>query len=115
MADIFSPETLAERWGCSARHVRDLCNEGQLRHFKVGRMFRIRREALEEFEWRENNMTIHGGSQSSKESIVSPGMSPVLTESNQDDVIDLAPKIAEKRSRLPRLDTRNSRGLQEQR
>lgn len=33
----FSSEELAERWGVSAQHVRDLIRLGTLRHFRVGR------------------------------------------------------------------------------
>lgn len=33
----FTPETLAERWGCTAKKIRDMCNAGELRHFRIGK------------------------------------------------------------------------------
>jgi len=35
----FTPETLADRWDCSAETVRQLVKAGRLRGFRVGRMF----------------------------------------------------------------------------
>lgn len=37
----FTPETLAERWECSAETIRLMCRNGQLASFKVGKMYRI--------------------------------------------------------------------------
>jgi excisionase family DNA binding protein len=38
----FSPETLAERWGCSARHVRNLIKRGDINAFQLGgKLWRI--------------------------------------------------------------------------
>lgn len=56
----FTPETLAERWLCSAETVRQLVNQGRLRAFRVGRMIRIPLVAVEEYENCEN--TGSGGS-----------------------------------------------------
>jgi hypothetical protein len=61
-------------------------------------MFRIRREALEEFEWRENESR-NGDSQNSMVNSASPGTSGGLMAPQQDDVIDLGQKIAERRTR----------------
>lgn len=45
------PREVAERWGCSERHVRDLIASGQLGHFRVGeRLLRIPAAAVEEYE-----------------------------------------------------------------
>ncbi len=33
----YTTEALAERWDCSAQHVRDLIRAGTLRSFRVGR------------------------------------------------------------------------------
>jgi excisionase family DNA binding protein len=46
----FSSEELAERWGVSAQHIRDLIRLGTLRHFRVGRLIRIPAKAVNEFE-----------------------------------------------------------------
>ena len=46
----FTPETLAERWQCSAQTVRDLINGGRLPAFRLGRMFRISQQVVQDFE-----------------------------------------------------------------
>lgn len=46
----YTPETLAERWQCSAETVRQLVHRGELPGFRVGRMIRIARAAVEEYE-----------------------------------------------------------------
>jgi excisionase family DNA binding protein len=46
----FTAETLAERWNCSAQHVRDLVATGQLAAFRVGRLIRIPAAVVREFE-----------------------------------------------------------------
>lgn len=37
----FSPETLAERWGCSAEKVRRMYHGGELAGFRLGKLIRI--------------------------------------------------------------------------
>lgn len=46
----FTPESLAERWAVSDELVRQLCHQNKLRAFRVGRMFRIPVEAVEDYE-----------------------------------------------------------------
>ncbi|RKQ73493.1 helix-turn-helix domain-containing protein [Oceanibaculum indicum] len=46
----YTPEALAERWGCSHQHIRDMVRAGKLPAFRVGRLIRIRREDVEAFE-----------------------------------------------------------------
>jgi hypothetical protein len=47
----FTPESLAERWGCSADQVRALCRRGRLDHFTIGKgMYRIPQAAAVAFE-----------------------------------------------------------------
>lgn len=46
----FTPDTLADRWSCSAQHVRDLINTGRLACFRIGRMYRIPYDTVIEFE-----------------------------------------------------------------
>src|SRR4051794_15726898 len=50
----YSSEELAERWGVSAQHIRDLIGKGVLRHFRVGRLIRIPAAAVREFEECQN-------------------------------------------------------------
>jgi excisionase family DNA binding protein len=46
----YSPKSLAERWGCSAKHIRDLCDDRALPFFRCGRLIRIRSDAVDAFE-----------------------------------------------------------------
>ncbi len=46
----YTPETLAERWGCTSRNVRDMCANGQLAFFRLGRLYRIPAWSVDEIE-----------------------------------------------------------------
>lgn len=47
----YSPETLARRWQCSPRHVRNMINRGELHAFRLGgKLIRIPAKVVEEFE-----------------------------------------------------------------
>lgn len=48
----FNPNSLAERWQCSAQAVRDLIASGRLEAFRVGRFFRISKQIVLAFEAR---------------------------------------------------------------
>lgn len=48
----FTPETLAERWQCSTGVIYRMLSSGQLPGFKIGKLWRIRAEDVEEFESR---------------------------------------------------------------
>ena len=51
MSALYTPDTLAERWGCSGKMVRLLILSGELRAFRLGeRLIRIPAAAVEEFE-----------------------------------------------------------------
>jgi excisionase family DNA binding protein len=50
MDKIFTPEELADRWGCCPNTVRNAINEGRLRAFRVGRLLRVPAAAVDEFE-----------------------------------------------------------------
>ncbi len=55
MSALYTPDTLADRWGCSGKTVRLLIEAGKLRAFRVGeRLIRIPAEAVEEYECRPN-------------------------------------------------------------
>ena len=46
-----TPEDVAERWGCSASHVRRLIANGQLPAFRLGgKLLRIRPQDVEAYE-----------------------------------------------------------------
>jgi hypothetical protein len=45
-----SPAKLAERWDCSSSLVTALCVQGKLRHFRIGKMYRIPADAVIEYE-----------------------------------------------------------------
>lgn len=47
----FSPKTLAERWQCSERHVRNMLKRGNLKSFLFGgTLLRIGRDEVERYE-----------------------------------------------------------------
>lgn len=43
----FTPAMLAERWGCSERHIRKMISTGDLPAFRVGKLLRVRRDVVE--------------------------------------------------------------------
>lgn len=44
------PADVAERWNCSAAHVRRLCRRGELQAMRLGSDWRISAEAVEAYE-----------------------------------------------------------------
>lgn len=51
--NAYSPRTLAKRWLCSERHVRNLIKRGELPHFKFGeKLLRIKPSDVDDFERR---------------------------------------------------------------
>lgn len=46
----FSPETLADRWGCSAEKVRLMCRAGDIASFRLGKLIRISANEVERYE-----------------------------------------------------------------
>lgn len=95
---VYTPATLADRWECSERHVRNMIASGALPAFRLaGKLLRIRADDVERFECQ------NGGSQDSTGSSASHGM----TESG--DVIDLEHQIRKRRPASPRLDTQSLR------
>src|ERR1043166_7079241 len=49
-AKPYSPETLAERWGCSAEKVRLMFHAGELNGFRRGKLIRIPAAEVERYE-----------------------------------------------------------------
>ena len=46
----FSPESLADRWECSAESIRQQCRQGRIKHFRLGRLYRIPAQIVEDIE-----------------------------------------------------------------
>jgi excisionase family DNA binding protein len=46
----YSPETLADRWGCSAEKVRLMYRAGELAGFRLGKLIRIPAAEVERYE-----------------------------------------------------------------
>jgi excisionase family DNA binding protein len=53
----FSPETLAERWNCSAEKVRQMVHQGELGGFRLGKLIRIPAIEVERIECLDSNHT----------------------------------------------------------
>lgn len=54
----FTPETLAERWECSPRHIRKLIGSGEIAAFRLGgKLVRIPAEEVERVERSADNVT----------------------------------------------------------
>lgn len=91
----YTPETLADRWGCSANHVRNLIRRGTLPAFRLGRLMRIPAAAVADYEAGEPTCetTNHDtGSYSTEAVTPSSGGSSAPTSS--DPVISLAHRAA---------------------
>lgn len=65
-AKPYSPETLAERWGCSSEKVRLMYRSGELNGFRLGKLIRIPAAEVERYECQDT------ASQSTEESSPSP-------------------------------------------
>lgn len=91
----FTPETLARRWGCSAKHIRNMVASGALRSFRLGgKLLRIPVDAVEEVECRICQATASDGSKAASSSSGS-------TPPDGDTVIVLTPQLREKHSSKP--------------
>ena len=49
-AKPYSPQTLAERWGCGESTVRNLIRRNELATFRIGTLIRISADEVERFE-----------------------------------------------------------------
>lgn len=47
---VFTPRTLAERWRCSEKHVRNMIERQEIPSFKLGRLLRIDKADVEQYE-----------------------------------------------------------------
>ena len=70
-AQPYSPETLAERWACSAEKVRLMYRSGDIAGFRLGKLIRIPAAEVERVECQNTALPsteINGPSLSGKES-----------------------------------------------
>lgn len=65
----FSPQTLADRWGCSPDKIRIMYRAGELAGFTLGKLIRIPAQEVERYE------CLSGDSQDTEASGRSPGTS----------------------------------------
>jgi excisionase family DNA binding protein len=101
-ATVYTPATLADKWGCSERHVRNMIDRGELPHFRLGgKLLRIRADIVEAYECQ------NGGSPGFGENTASHGTIPPSQPG--DGVIDLAQQTRKRQPAAPRLDTPNLR------
>lgn len=50
MIKPYSPQTLADHWGCSAEKIRLMCKDGELSSFTLGKLIRIPASEVERVE-----------------------------------------------------------------
>jgi excisionase family DNA binding protein len=88
--EVLTPEDVADRWGCSASHVRNLINRGDLPHFRLGgKLLRVPLRLLEEWECQSS------GCNGSKEG----GQSPNTATGNGSRAIGLKAAMRQERLR----------------
>lgn len=58
----YSPETLAQRWGCSSEKVRQMCRAGELAAFRLGKLIRIPASEVERVECQNTALSGTGDS-----------------------------------------------------
>ena len=51
----YTPDSLADVWGCSPQMVRNLVKEGKLQAFRIGRLIRIKPQDVEAYEKCQSN------------------------------------------------------------
>lgn len=66
MGKPWTPDSLADRWGVSGETVRQMCADGRLAAFWVGRMWRIPAAAVENYERRNTESGASTGGSSSR-------------------------------------------------
>lgn len=95
---IYTPTTLADRWHCSERHIRNMIASGELPSFRLaGKLLRIRGEDVERFECQNGNSPALEANSASLGRI----------QAASADVIDLEHPIRKRRIAAPRLDMRS--------
>lgn len=64
----FSVATLAERWGCSKRHISNMVKRGELTAFRIGKQMRFKPEEVGRVECGTGSPSIAEGSSASSTS-----------------------------------------------
>ncbi|QDP57330.1 MAG: hypothetical protein Unbinned3696contig1008_8 [Prokaryotic dsDNA virus sp.] len=106
----YTPETLAVRWQCSPRHIRNMCRSGELPSFRVGgKLLRIRFNDVEDFECQT------GASPDTEASSPSHSTNSNLTELRSAEGSASKPTIERKQSAERRQRLRQSLALAGQR
>jgi excisionase family DNA binding protein len=78
----YTPESLAERWSCSAEKVRQMINRGELIGFRLGKLIRIPAVEVERFECASLHPMPSMSSSNIEESLQSPlGAERIVVES----------------------------------
>ena len=67
----YTPETLAERWDCSAEKIRQMCHRGELPAFRLGKLIRIRAIEVERYECERTQLKNNTSSSAIEESLLS--------------------------------------------
>jgi excisionase family DNA binding protein len=67
----FSPETLADRWACSAEKVRRMYHDGEIAGFRLGKLIRIPAAEVDRIECQMTTASSGIG-----ENMPSPGRTP---------------------------------------
>ncbi|WP_368502166.1 helix-turn-helix domain-containing protein [Salipiger sp. 1_MG-2023] len=75
----YTPETLAGRWQCSPETVRQLCKANRLGHFRLGRLYRIKPEHVEEYECQTLQSDACEAASASTGSTPAPASEPVIS------------------------------------
>lgn len=47
---VYTVAQVAQRWECSESHVRNMIEDGELPHFRLGKLIRIKKEDVEKWE-----------------------------------------------------------------
>ncbi|OQW71093.1 MAG: hypothetical protein BVN33_16685 [Proteobacteria bacterium ST_bin13] len=68
----FTPETLADRWGCSAEHIRRMYHDGEIAAFRLGKLIRITAMEVERIECQTPDQTLNMKSSNTAENSPSP-------------------------------------------
>jgi excisionase family DNA binding protein len=93
MSDFMAPRQLAERWNCSARHVRRLCASGELRAMRLGQeAWRISLGAVAEYEYAHSTPEVGGPDPAPKTQEVRP-VTTVAGFTLPDDYVPVFPHL----------------------
>ena len=86
----FSPETLAERWTCSAEKIRQMYRAGELAGFRLGKLIRIPAIEVERIECLNTDLSDTGGNGASP----TPNQGEAAFESRLERMTGESPRLA---------------------